>query len=105
MRDRVLELPVIENTSLRESRIRTNAGYLGSAPTEQNLRRGFEQLGVAIVEKHVETAITEASFVGRVRGESVRPVDERILNQAGHVNFRSRKLQRRELRHLIGEDL
>src|SRR5262249_20728699 len=63
VRDRVLELVVVEDTALRKGRIRPETGYSRSTAAKYDLRRRREQFRVAIVEEHVEPAITKACFV------------------------------------------
>src|SRR5690349_1813283 len=75
VRNGILKLPVVEDTALRESRIGTDAGYVRSAAAKQDLRRAINLLRVAVVEEHVEPAITKARLVGCVRRERACPVD------------------------------
>src|SRR5690349_12849708 len=94
VRDRVLELIVVEDATLRESRIRSDARNLRSAAAEKDLRWRIKQVGIAILEHHVEAAVTKAKFVRGVRRESVGPVDVSVLHEARNVNFGARELQR-----------
>src|ERR1700752_2847659 len=105
VRDGVLKLVVIEDSTLRESRIRTNTSNTRGSASEQKLRRRNQLVGITIVEEHIEPAITKTKFVGCVRCKSACPVEVSILNQTGHINFSSLKLKRRKLWKLVGEGL